>query len=125
MFGFLLGALAAQAPAAAEPLGGIRHLYQNCPGQDVLERAANVEWGTPSSRIEAHRAFRAQLHVDMPEGAARILWYATGGDLATTTFSVVAVRRADGVWHVNGIGQTVAWIQGAKPTPMPRLDRDL
>jgi hypothetical protein len=125
MLGLFLGLIAATQAATPSPAGDSRQLYQACPGQDVLQRAADVEWRRTDSLIEAHRSLRAAHHLPLPEGSTRILWYANGGDLATTTFSVVAVRSGEGRWHVDGVGQTQIWIQGAQPTPMPRLKRDL
>lgn len=117
----ILSSAATPAPTADD----LRRNYQACPGQDVLQRAFEIGWETRPSQIEAHRALRAALHVAMPEGATRILWYAVGGHLATITFSVVAVRRADGSWHVDGAGQSLIWAEGAQPVPLGRMERDL
>jgi hypothetical protein len=125
MLGPVLGLIAAAAPPAVPAAPDLRHDYQACPGQDVLARAANVGWGRTETLIAAHRTLRDALHVLMPEGTTRILWYANGGDLATTTFSVIAVRGAGGRWHIDGVGQTLIWIQGAQPTPLPRFEREL
>jgi hypothetical protein len=120
MIGF--GLVAAAALGAATPA---ERAYAACPGQDVLKRA-EVRWATPlRSLIDAHRTLRKQLGAVVPEGERRILWYANGGDLETTTFSVVAVRGANGRWHVTGVGRSQIRIQGAAPTPMARLDREL
>jgi hypothetical protein len=125
MLGLVIGLIAVAHAAAIPPADDRRQLYQACPGQDVLQRATNVEWGTPQSRIDWHRALRDRLHAPLPEGATRILWYANSSHLVTTSFSVIAVRGADGRWHVDGAGETVPWIDGAQPTPMSRMERDL
>jgi hypothetical protein len=99
--------------------------YRACPGHELLQHAAGVTWRAGRSLIEAHRRLRATLHAALPEGESRILWYANGGDLATTTFSVVAVRRADGRWHVDGVGQNQIWLPNVPPTLFSPLGRDL
>jgi hypothetical protein len=99
--------------------------YQACHGHELLARATDVSWTSMSTATEEHRKLREQLHVLMPTSPYRVMWYAQGGDLATTTFSVIATRRDDGVWHTNAVGQSQVWIQGAAPTLLPTIDRDL
>jgi hypothetical protein len=123
----VIGLLALAAAAGATPAQAEREqAYAACPGQDVLKRAANVRWNDRlTTLIEAHRTLRTKLKAAVPEGSSRILWYANGGDLVTATFSVIAVRNAQGRWHVSAVGQTQAWLPDAKAVPMPPIDRDL
>jgi hypothetical protein len=115
-------ALAATAPdAAADPAKA----YRACPGQDVLQKAANVGWRPAASQLQAHRELRTKLKAPLPEGPRRILWFASGGDLATTTFSVVVVREAGGLWHSTAVGQNQIWIKDTPPTVLPPMDRVL
>lgn len=122
-------AFSQQARPAAEPPTP-QQAYAACPGQDVLARAASIRWQqTPAAEVgrslEKHRALRDAWNAPVPEGDVRILWYGEGGDLGTTRISVMAVRRPDGIWHTSGVGDSRIWIEGAKATQMPPMERDL
>ncbi|MBY8827218.1 hypothetical protein [Hephaestia mangrovi] len=109
-----------------EPVTPPNQVYAHCAGSDpILHGATHVSWAAQKSVIAQHRELRKKLGADLPESDRRILWYAVGGDLATQSFSVVATRNAAGLWHVSGVGQTLVWIKGAKPSPMPSIDRTL
>jgi len=112
------------AAAVADP-GGSAKAYAECPGSEGLASAADVQWTPAKSALTDHQSFRRSLGLKVPKGQPRILWYGNGGDLATTTISVVAVRKLDGIWHVDGVGQSQIWIKGAKPDRLPTIDRDL
>jgi hypothetical protein len=114
----LIGAVASTAAASPDA-------YRSCPGSDALAKATRLSWDQGKGVLDEHRAFRAKMGVPLPPGSPRVLWFATGGELATTTFSVTAGRRPDGLWHVDGVGRSQVWIQGAPPTDMPRMDRML
>ena len=123
----VVGALVFSTGSAAQHEADPKLLatYSVCPGQDILKKASDISWGKVESMLAKHETLRRDYHALIPTGTARILWYAEGGDLETTRFSVIAVRDAQGLWHSSGVGESVAWIQGAKPTPMNPLSRDL
>ncbi len=120
----LLGVIAT-AWSAVAGAAALDKAYRKCPGNDILASAVDVAWSPQESAIARHREFRAKKGLTVPEGETRILWFASGGDLGTTTFSVTAVRRQDGIWHVDGVGETQIWIKDTPPTPMPPLNKDL
>ena len=122
----LAASLAVSSPATlAQGRIAAKDAYAKCPGQDILQKAANISWDKVQSAIKKHEELRAALNAPLPKSPARILWYGVGGDLETTRQSVVAVRRPDGHWHSSGVGDRVIWVEGAKPTILQPLDREL
>lgn len=101
--------------------------YAACPGAGaLLATASHLSWQQPATLLARHQALRADMGMPpVPDAPIRILWWGKGGDLGTTTFSIVATRTAAGAWHVDGAGQSVIWVAGAKPTPIRRIDRVL
>ena len=97
-----------------------------CPAGNVPTDAVTVDWHQRvDSALAQHEELRRAWNAGIPEGASRVLMYYKGGDLATTRVSLIAVRKADGIWHTNEIGDSVIWVAGAKPQPIPTTDRDL
>ncbi|MBA2935709.1 hypothetical protein HZF05_16620 [Sphingomonas sp. CGMCC 1.13654] len=115
------------APAPHAPAVPDDPRYASCAGApDMLAKGSHLSWKLPSSDIKGHRKLRDALRASPPpETGPRILWFANGGDLATTTFSVVATRDSAGWWRVDGVGSTRVWIADAKPTIMPTIGRTL
>jgi hypothetical protein len=113
------------APPPHDPAVPDDPRYTTCAGAaDVLTKGSHLSWKQPSSDIAEHRKLRDELKAaPPPETGPRILWFANGGDLATTSFSVVATRDSGGLWRVDGVGQSRVWIADAKPTIMPPIGR--
>lgn len=109
----------------AGPATADQKAYQKCIGAGVLPDGDTISWTAAKSALPQHLALRASLKAPMLEGQHRILRYASGGDLSTTTYSLVAVRAADGKWIVDTVGQSRIWIKGAIPTPIAPSHRTL
>ena len=101
--------------------------YARCAGAErILAEGGHLSWAPVTTAIDRHRKLRAELKASPPpERAPRILWYASGGDLATTSFSIVASRDPGGLWHVDGVGESQIWLPNAKPTVTPPIARTL
>ena len=119
----LAASCASAAPQGAESKAA--RAYSTCPGQDVLKTVPEVSWGPVETQIKKHRELRSAWNAPLPDGPARILLYASGGDLGTTRISLVAVRDSAGLWHVNQVADSVIWIASAKPQQLTPKDKDL
>lgn len=116
-------AIASQALGANSGSGA--DFYHACPGQDAI-KGAKLSWDQKiDSALDRHRELRAAWNSPMPKGESRVLVYWMGGDLETSRTSVIAVRKTDGLWHTTQVGDSVVWIKGAKPTPIPFQEKDL
>lgn len=122
----LWAALSASAAASSSPPGSTNQkAFARCTESSRLGSAADVKWEPADSALRDHEIFRRSLGLTIPDGRPRILWYGNGGDLETTTISVIVVRNPAGIWHIDGVGQSQIWIKGAKPSRLPNIDRDL
>ena len=98
-----------------------RQILRDCgAGEAQFISAANEDW-TPAESVEAkHAALRQSLNEPMPTSRSAVSIHAVGGDLTTTEFSIILSRDADGTWNGTAVGQSKVWIEGAKPSIMPR-----
>ena len=99
--------------------------YAACPGHDSLKKADDVRWSRGETALARHIELRRTLGAVPPGPAPRVLLWAEGGDLETTTFSIVATRRADGIWTTDGVGQSRSWAPGASPEVTEKFHREL
>jgi hypothetical protein len=99
--------------------------YAECPGGAKLSQATNVSWEERPSHLSDHRSLRARLNSAMPEGDTRILFWSSGKHHTSVTFSVVAVRDAQGTWRSSGVGEEGPGLLSIEPHPMQVLDREL
>lgn len=99
--------------------------YRRCPGSTVLAKLADVSWKPQESRIARHRDLRSRLNLEFPEGAKRILLYSTASHHTTVEFSIVAVRRTSGIWHVDAAGRQARGLLDIEPKDLPRRVHDL
>lgn len=124
----LAGAALAQAAAQDRPPepAGARAAFASCPGaRRVLRRAADLTWQPQPSQLAEHRALRSRLHLELPEGRARILFYSTGTHHWSVQFSVVATRGDDGVWHADEAGEEGGGLLRVPTTALPHRAYDL
>lgn len=100
---------------------GDRQVLRSCGASEaLLSKSPDEDW-TPVSGVESkHAALRALLKEPMPVSRSVISIYAIGGDLETTEFSVILARGANGAWSGTAVGQSKIWVEGAKPSIMPR-----
>ncbi|HEX4737035.1 MAG TPA: hypothetical protein VH331_05695 [Allosphingosinicella sp.] len=82
--------------------------FRACPGGETLANTITMSWTPLTGAIVRHRAIRERQHLDFPESGDRILLHSLTMDRATAERSVVASRRADGVWHVDEAGQDLS-----------------
>lgn len=112
--------VATLGPVAAE------RLYRSCAGSSkVLKKATNVSWRPVKSKIEEHRSLRDRLRLSFPSGSDRILFHSLGSHHTTAQFSVVAVRRGDGIWHADAAGETGPGLLQIPTTATPHKAYDL
>lgn len=100
-------------------------VYKSCPGSEALRKAADISWKPAESKATRHRDLRARLNLGFPEGGARILLYSIGSHHTTVEFSVVAVRRTTGLWHVDEAGQESGGLLRIEPQTLPHKKYDL
>jgi hypothetical protein len=100
-----------QATAGADMVAE-RRRFAACPGADALARLQNVSWSPQSSRLDDHRKLREELRAPLPEGRSRILYW-SHQDAPYFDVSLVAVRHANGRWHVTQVGEAEGGIAEA------------
>lgn len=98
-----------------------RQVLRGCGANEaLLSKAPDEDWTPVSSVKDKHAALRALLNEPMPVSRSLISIYAIGGDLETTKFSVILARGPNGAWSGTAVGQSKIWVEGAKPSIMPR-----
>ncbi|WP_203310411.1 hypothetical protein [Sphingomonas beigongshangi] len=98
-----------------------RQVLRSCGASEaLLGKAPDEDWTPVSSVEDRHVALRALLNEPMPLSRSMISIHAVGGDLETTEFSVILERGINGTWSGTAVGQSKAWIEGAKPYILPR-----
>lgn len=124
---FLIALAAGLTSAAAgeTPAEATKREFANCPGAAELTKLADVSWEMQASRVQDHQAFRARLSAPMPSRPTRILFWSFGAHLESVTYSVIAVRNAEGRWHTSGVGVKNIGIPVSPPSLMTPLDLDL
>lgn len=106
-------------PTVAAKAG--RHVLRECgAGEAKFISAPDDDWAPVTSAEAKHATLRQSIKEPMPVARSKVTIYAVGGDLATTEFSVILTRSADGTWNGTAVGQSKIWIGGAKPSIMPR-----
>jgi len=98
-----------------------REVLRGCGNDEVqFMSAPDDDWTPIAGAGDRHATFRGSLKEPIPASQSTVSIYAVGGDLATTEFSVILTRDGGGVWSGTAVGQTKIWIEGAKPSLMPR-----
>jgi hypothetical protein len=115
----LLALTFAVPPAAAE------QVYRACPGGAEIETAADVSWRPTASAVRKHRDLRQRLHLPFPDAGERIFVHSFGSHHGTVEFSVVAVRRPDGIWHVDEAGEEWSALSPTVSHALPHKQYDL
>jgi hypothetical protein len=65
------------------------------------------------------------MKIPLPEGSSRILFFSSGVHHTHVSFSVVAVRDAQGKWRTSGIGEEGPGLLRIEPRPLNALEREL
>ena len=118
--------LAAVAPSATHESATIeaktnRKILRHCGTSEAhLVSAPDADWTPVLSAGAKQTALRQALDEPMPNAQSMVSIHAIGGDLATIEFSIVLTRGDDGQWKGTAVGQSKIWIEGAKPTIIPR-----
>lgn len=99
--------------------------FAGCPGKAQLLKMVGVSWDPRPTKWQDHKALREHLHTPIPEGPTRILFWSFGVHHTSVSFSVIAVRNAQGQWHTNGVGEEGPGLLQIAPRPWGALDRDL
>lgn len=106
-------------PAVAAKAG--REVLRGCgTGEAQFMSAPDDDWTPVTGAVAKHAALRQSLNEPMPASQSMVSIHAIGGDLATTEFSVILTRDDNGNWNGTAVGQSKIWIEGAKPSIMPR-----
>lgn len=122
---FALALVLASTGVEAQSNRGAERAYTKCPGAKALKQAADVTWEPQDSRLAEHEAFRQRMNAAMPTGETRILFWSYGIHHTSATFSVVAVREADGTWRTSAVGETGPGLLRIDPSATDPLDRTL
>lgn len=93
--------------------------YRQCPGSAMLGKAVDISWKARRSVEARHRDLRARLNLDFPEARDRILLHSFGSHHSTVEFSIVGVRRPDGIWDVDEAGQETGGLLPTEPRIFP------
>jgi len=123
MFSLTMTAAISSATAAGDSAAAVsasREILHQCGAGEAPLASYPDDWMPAASAKAPHAALRKQLGEPMPEARSMVSIHAVGGDLATTEFSVILVRGDDGVWRGTAVGETKVWIDGIKPSLMPR-----
>ena len=98
--------------------------FRACPGGEALAKTATMSWAPLTGAIVRHRAIRQRQHLDFPEHGDRILFHAF--DLGKNSErSIVALRGADGIWHVDEAGEKELALATPLMKAMPHKAYDL
>jgi hypothetical protein len=98
-----------------------REVLRGCgAGEARFMSAPDDDWTPVAGAETKHAALRQSLSEPMPASQLMVSIYAIGGDLATAEFSVILTRDDNGNWNGTAVGQSKVWIEGAKPSIMPR-----
>lgn len=129
VLGLSLCAVAACAmPQRPEPAAGpvqLERSYRTCAGASLLRKATDVSWRPAESMIEEHRGLRKRLGLDFPEEGERVFFHSTATHHTSVQFTVVAARRADGLWHVDEAGEEGPGLLQIPVRPLPHKSYDL
>ena len=113
------GPKAAPYPAAA----AARKQLSRCGRADsALAALPDTAWQPTQDAVQEHKVLRQALGEAMPAAPTMIRVFASGGDLATTAFSIILVRGHNGLWRGTAAGRNQIWIQDAPPTIFPRKE---
>ena len=99
--------------------------YRSCPGAEVLRKTVDISWKPAESKAAKHRDLRARLKLSFPDGRDRILVHSFGSHHRTVEFSIVAVRRSNGIWHVDEAGEAFDLLLRLGPQALPHKEYDL
>jgi hypothetical protein len=121
----LLAACVAPPARAASRIADRERIYKGCAGSEVLRKAADISWKPAESVAARHRDLRARLNLPFADRGDRILLHSFGSHHTTVEFSIVAVRRSNGIWHVDETGEESAGLLETKPKALPHKAYDL
>ena len=121
----LLLALGVAPLKGSAPPANAERRFRTCPGSEILAKATDVTWKPQVSKADGHRDLRARLKLDFPDSGDRILLHSIGVHHTAVEFSIVAVRRPDGIWHVDEAGMQSGGLLRLEPEALPHKEYDL